>query len=377
MLAPRPPAPRARAALSRSSASSCSARDARDQAGGGRGARRRGARARARRRSSAARSTSSPSRQHVDALASGRGRRTPTSSICALNATPPGRAHRRRAASAIAPACSSSRRESSIRTHLVPAETGRSAAATPSYRIATDHLRRRERLRADRSGHRPRRRARRGELLHLVPRAGQGLVLEGPAREGRPPASAQRAFKKSPFGVTLAGCPLEEKISEFHKAEDARARRSARSRSSSSTTRWCAATGHRICNDCMKSCIYQKQEPVDIPQAETRTLKDVLELPWGFEIYSLLTRWNPLNLRRPLPRPRDRQARAGRRHGPGRLHARASPDERRPHRGRHRRAQDRAARRRELSGVGRARRARAVRADPRRRASCTSRSTTA
>ena len=41
----------------------------------------------------------------------------------------------------------------------------------------------------------------------------------------------------------------------------------------------CAATGHRICNDCMKSCIYQKQEPVDIPQVETRTLKDVLELP--------------------------------------------------------------------------------------------------
>src|SRR5574341_144119 len=35
-----------------------------------------------------------------------------------------------------------------------------------------------------------------------------------------------------------------------------------------------AATGHRICNDCMKSCIYQKQEPVNIPQAETRTLKD-------------------------------------------------------------------------------------------------------
>ena len=51
----------------------------------------------------------------------------------------------------------------------------------------------------------------------------------------------------------------------------------------------------------MKACIYQKQEPVDIPQVETRTLKDVLALPWGFEIYSLLTRWNPLDLRRPLP----------------------------------------------------------------------------
>jgi NADPH-dependent glutamate synthase beta subunit-like oxidoreductase/NAD(P)H-flavin reductase len=53
----------------------------------------------------------------------------------------------------------------------------------------------------------------------------------------------------------------------------------------------------------MKACIYQKQEPVNIPQIETRTLKDVLELPWGFEIYSLLTRWNPLNFRRPLPLP--------------------------------------------------------------------------
>jgi NADPH-dependent glutamate synthase beta subunit-like oxidoreductase/NAD(P)H-flavin reductase len=64
-----------------------------------------------------------------------------------------------------------------------------------------------------------------------------------------------------------------------------------------------AGTGHRICNDCMKACIYQKQEPVDIPQVETRTLKDVLALPWGFEIYSLLTRWNPLDLRRPIPKP--------------------------------------------------------------------------
>jgi NADPH-dependent glutamate synthase beta subunit-like oxidoreductase/NAD(P)H-flavin reductase len=51
----------------------------------------------------------------------------------------------------------------------------------------------------------------------------------------------------------------------------------------------------------MKACIYQKQEPVNIPEAETRTLKDVLGLPWGFEIYSLLTRWNPLNLCRPYP----------------------------------------------------------------------------
>jgi NADPH-dependent glutamate synthase beta subunit-like oxidoreductase/NAD(P)H-flavin reductase len=109
-------------------------------------------------------------------------------------------------------------------------------------------------------------------------------------------------FQKSPFGVVLAGCPLEEKISEMNllKSEGFSIGALAIAVVDNPLV---AATGHRICNDCMKACIYQKQEPVDIPQIETRTLKDVLSLPWGFEIYSLLTRWNPLNLRRPLPRP--------------------------------------------------------------------------
>ncbi len=109
-------------------------------------------------------------------------------------------------------------------------------------------------------------------------------------------------FQKSPFGVTLAGCPLEEKISEMNllKSEGFSVGALAMAVVDNPLV---AATGHRICNDCMKACIYQKQEPVDIPQIETRTLKDVLALPWGFEIYSLLTRWNPLNLRRPIPRP--------------------------------------------------------------------------
>jgi len=108
-------------------------------------------------------------------------------------------------------------------------------------------------------------------------------------------------FKKSPFGVTLAGCPLEEKISEFHKVKT-QGQVIGGLALIIVDNPMVAATGHRICNDCMKSCIYQKQDPVNIPQAETRTLKDVLELPWGFEIYSLLSRWNPLNLRRPLPK---------------------------------------------------------------------------
>ncbi len=121
-------------------------------------------------------------------------------------------------------------------------------------------------------------------------------------REKATAETPQPPFKKSAFGVPLAGCPLEERISEFHKLKTEGSSIGALAMITLDNP-MAAATGHRICNDCMKSCIYQKQEPVDIPQAETRTLKDVLELPWGFEIYSLLTRWNPLNLARPLPRP--------------------------------------------------------------------------
>jgi NADPH-dependent glutamate synthase beta subunit-like oxidoreductase/NAD(P)H-flavin reductase len=110
------------------------------------------------------------------------------------------------------------------------------------------------------------------------------------------------SFKKSVFGVTLAGCPLEEKISELNIVKQ-RGNSIGGLAIVTTDNPMCAGTGHRICNDCMKSCIFQKQEPVDIPQVETRTLKDVLELPWGFEIYSLLTRWNPLDFKRPVPKP--------------------------------------------------------------------------
>jgi NADPH-dependent glutamate synthase beta subunit-like oxidoreductase/NAD(P)H-flavin reductase len=108
------------------------------------------------------------------------------------------------------------------------------------------------------------------------------------------------AFAVNPLGVTVPGCPLAEKISEMHEAKRAGHLLAALAVITVDNP-MVAATGHRICNDCMKACIYQKQEPVNIPEAETRILKDVLSLPWGFEIYSLLTRWNPLNIRRPLP----------------------------------------------------------------------------
>ncbi len=110
------------------------------------------------------------------------------------------------------------------------------------------------------------------------------------------------AFKKNPLGIVLEGCPLDEKISEAHTLERDGDPVGALALITVDNP-MCPGTGHRICNDCMKACIYQAQEPVNIPQIETGVLTDVLRLPWGIELYGLLTRWNPLNVRRPYPLP--------------------------------------------------------------------------
>ncbi len=106
----------------------------------------------------------------------------------------------------------------------------------------------------------------------------------------------------NPLGIPMPGCPLDEKISEMHAL---RKRGDAIGALAIVTVDnpMVPGTGHRICNDCMKACIYQKQEPVNIPQVETGVLTDVLNLPWGVEIYGLLTRWNPLNTQRPYALP--------------------------------------------------------------------------
>ncbi len=110
------------------------------------------------------------------------------------------------------------------------------------------------------------------------------------------------ALKPNPLGIPLLGCPLDEKISEMHVL-----RRKGDPIGALALVcldnPMCPGTGHRICNDCMKACIYQKQEPVNIPQIETGVLTDVLAMPWGFEIYGFLTRWNPLNVARPYSLP--------------------------------------------------------------------------
>jgi NADPH-dependent glutamate synthase beta subunit-like oxidoreductase/NAD(P)H-flavin reductase len=109
-------------------------------------------------------------------------------------------------------------------------------------------------------------------------------------------------YKPNAIGVPLEGCPLEEKIGEAHVLRGQGDSLGALAIVTIDNP-MCPGTGHRICNDCMKACIFQKQEPVNIPQVETGVLTDVLDLPWGFEIYGLLTRWNPLHPTRQHPRP--------------------------------------------------------------------------
>lgn len=110
-----------------------------------------------------------------------------------------------------------------------------------------------------------------------------------PVKKGEP----DLGLKKNPLADILTGCPLEEKISEMHVLKKQGYTLGALAMIMADNP-MCPVTGHRICNDCMKACIYQKQDPVNIPQAETGILTDVLALPWGVEIYDLLTRWNPL-----------------------------------------------------------------------------------
>ena len=109
-------------------------------------------------------------------------------------------------------------------------------------------------------------------------------------------------FKTDPLGVTTIGCPLDEKISEMHLVKRKGDNIGALAIIVIDNP-MCPGTGHRICNECMKGCIYQKTDPVNIPQIETSVLTDVLFMPYGFEIYSLLTRWNPLNVKRPVMLP--------------------------------------------------------------------------
>ena len=150
-------------------------------------------------------------------------------------------------------------------------------------------------------------------------------------------------FQKSPFGVTLAGCPLDEKISEMHTL---RAQGSAIGAFAiiAIDNPMMAATGHRICNDCMKACIYQRQDPVDIPQAETRGAEGRARSALGLRDLRAADAVESARHPPPAAAAGQRAEGADRRPRSRGLHAGTSPDERRPHRGGDRWAEDRTAR---------------------------------
>jgi len=161
--------------------------------------------------------------------------------------------------------------------------------------LAAPHGRRRDGFRLTDDGATPRQVRSEIEYCLICHERGKDSCSTGlHAKEG--------GFKKNPLGIDLHGCPLDEHISEQHQLK-ARGDSIAALAMISINNPMSPGTGHRICNDCMKGCIFQVQEPVNIPLVETSTLRDVLNMQWGYEIWSLLTRWNPVNLRRPYALP--------------------------------------------------------------------------
>ena len=124
----------------------------------------------------------------------------------------------------------------------------------------------------------------------------------------------------------------------FLLARDCATARPARSRNRRSASRWPAARwrsasremhelrARRLCSGRVRdhrdrqpddggdrpSHLQRLHEGLHLPEAgagrypagrDRDLARTCSALPWGFEIYALLTRWNPLDIRRPLPRP--------------------------------------------------------------------------
>ena len=139
--------------------------------------------------------------------------------------------------------------------HLVHnLETGDDGGFT-CHRIGKDHIRRRDGFGLTDEG---------ADLLGALGEAnyciwchkqGRDSCSTG-LREKQPKGEDGPApFRRNPLGTLLAGCPLEEKISEFQMLK-AQGHPLGAFAVTIIDNPMVAATGHRICNDCMKSCVY-------------------------------------------------------------------------------------------------------------------------
>jgi NADPH-dependent glutamate synthase beta subunit-like oxidoreductase len=113
---------------------------------------------------------------------------------------------------------------------------------------------------------------------------------------------AASRFRLNAQGLGLSGCPLGQKISQMHALRQKGHILGALAMILVDNP-LAVLSGLRICTDCEASCIFQNHQPISTPQIETEIVGTVLNVRWGVEIYALLARWNPLNLRTPLPKP--------------------------------------------------------------------------
>ena len=312
----------------RSSGCSCSAAPPRNMARPGRARSTAHAlRRRARGRCSAARSPScaSPSSGRARWLKA-EARATPTPLRLWPRATPPGRRTRRRARRAQAPASCSRCRTRLDPHHLVPVETEVVDGVT-MLKLPRRASARARGFRADRSRHRSR------PARSIRPITASGATTRARTAARRASRRRPATFKKSVFGVTLAGCPLDEKISEMNLVK-------ARGNT-------IGALGHR--RDRQSDVrrhrpphLQRLHEGLHLPEAGAgRHSADRDPHAEGRAGAALglrdLQPADALESAQPAPAAAeagDRPQGAGGRAGPGGLHARASPDERRPHRGR-------------------------------------------
>jgi len=146
------------------------------------------------------------------------------------------------------------------------------------------------------------------------------------------------SFKKTVFGVTLAGCPLEEKISEMNLVK-ARGNTIGALAIITVDNPLCAATGHRICNGLHLSAAGSGRHPADRdPYPEGRARPAL-----GFRDLFAADPVEPAQHQAAVAEAGDRPQSARRRPRPGRFYVGTPPSERRAFCRRDRRVEDRAA----------------------------------
>src|SRR5262249_31864399 len=129
--------------------------------------------------------------------------------------------------------------------HLVPVES-ETVGGVAMLRLPPEHHRHREGFALTDRG---------TDLVGALDQANYCIWCHNQGKDSCSTGLKEKAggFKKSVFGVTLAGCPLDEKISEMNLVK-ARGNTVGALATVTIDNPMAAATGHRICNDCMKSC---------------------------------------------------------------------------------------------------------------------------